>query len=38
MLIGIGMAFKEIFCEVVPDLCDEYWTLFCEGSESIFNI
>lgn len=28
MLIGIGVAFREIFCDVVPDLCDEYWTLF----------
>lgn len=21
MILGIGMAFKEIFCDVVPNLC-----------------
>jgi hypothetical protein len=38
MIIGIGYAFKEIFCDVVPDLCEEYCTLFCDGSKSIFDI
>jgi len=25
MIIGVGVAFREIFCDVVPNLCEEYW-------------
>jgi hypothetical protein len=35
MIAGIAYAFKEIFCDVVPDLCSEYWSLFCDGLSSI---
>lgn len=35
MIAGIGVAFKEIFCDIVPNLCEEYWGLFCEGSSDI---
>jgi hypothetical protein len=38
MIGGIGYAFKEIFCDVIPELCEEYWTLFCDGMSSICNI
>lgn len=25
MIYGIGLAFGEIFCDVIPDLCSQYW-------------
>ncbi len=38
MIAGIGMAFKEIFCDVIPDLCDDYWSMFRDGMSSICEI
>lgn len=35
MIAGIGVAYKEIFCDIVPNLCEEYWQMFCEGTSDI---
>jgi hypothetical protein len=38
MIAGIGLAFKEIFCDVIPDMCEDYWGLFSDGMKSICEI
>ncbi len=38
MLIGIVIAFQNIFCDVVPDLCKEYWEMSCDGLSGILDI
>jgi hypothetical protein len=31
MMAGVVVAFREVFCEVIPDLCNDYWDMFCGG-------
>lgn len=38
MIIGVGRAFQEIFLDVIPEICGEYWEIFCNGLQSICNI
>ena len=38
ILAGIGLAFKEIYCDVIPDMCTEYWGMFCGGMKSIWTM
>ncbi len=35
MMIGIVVAFREIFCDVIPNLCEEFWQIFTEGFRGI---
>lgn len=31
MLVGITIAFREIFCDIVPPVCEDYWDMCCKG-------
>ena len=35
IIVGIGMAFKEIFCETMGELCEDYCDMWRNGIESI---
>ena len=38
MIYGIGVAFRQIFCDVIPDLCSQYWQMFGDGLTGICQI
>ena len=35
MIFGIILAFKEIFCDVAPNMCSDYCKMFCSGAGEI---
>ena len=38
MILGVGVGFKEVFCDVVPDVTREYCEMLCGGIEGICSI